>query len=102
MSHDFARMTLNCAIEALLAEGSVQQRLSKANRYIRRLEQHRSGIPDQCLDTLMGIVDKLTHPMGAHIEDHCTEYSLSPEQEFTLVEELLSLYMIASGGVLTF
>jgi hypothetical protein len=95
-------MTLNCAIEALLAEGSVRQRLSEANRYIGRLEQHRSGLPDECFDALKGIVDKLAHPKGADMEDHCTEYYLSAEQECTLAEELLSLYLIASGGVLTF
>ena len=100
MSDDIVRMTLNCAIEALAAEGSVQNRLSDANRYIIRLEQYRSKLPDGCFEALWGIVDKLGCSKRTEMDDDCEEDYLSPEQELALAEELLSLYMIAGDGVL--
>ena len=102
MSDNSDRMNLNSAIEALLAEGSIEERLFNVNRSIAALEQHGANIPDRCLETLKDIADQLARSNGSRADEHSTEHYLSPEQEFALAEELLSLYITASGGVLMF
>jgi hypothetical protein len=102
ISDKAARMHLNSAIEALLAEGSIEKRLFDVRRCIAELEQYRSDIPDRCLETLKDIVDQLACSKGPEADDHCAEHYLTAEQEAALSEELLSLYITASGGGLIF
>jgi hypothetical protein len=102
MSDDPIRMHLNSAIEALLAEGSIEKRLFEVSRCIAKLEQCRSDVPDGCLQILKDIVDQLARSKGSEADDHYAEHYLSAEQEFALAEELLSFYITASGGGLIF
>ena len=100
MSRVSLRTLLNCAIEALLAEEPIQTRLSRVDPYITELEQHRSELPDGCWETLENAVAVLACSKDTNAANHGADGS--PEQEFALTEELLSLYIDANGGALIF
>ena len=102
MSDASLRATLNCTIEALLAEEPIQARLFRVDRYITELEQHRSELPDACWETLKKAVAVLASSKNASAATPASDNYLSPEQEFALTEELLSLYIEANGGALIF
>ena len=95
-------MTFGCAIEALLAEGSVQQRLSEANRYIRKLQQHQAEIPDGCFGGLQEIMATLANGREDNVDKYGPHDYSSTEQELVLTEELLSLYAAVTDGALIF
>jgi hypothetical protein len=86
-----ARMLLNRTIEALLSEGSVEQRLSEAQACLSRLAIYRDEIPDE-LRELQGVADIL-----ASSKEH-----ICPERESELTERLLTLYVSVSDGALIF
>ena len=100
MSRVSLRILLNCAIEALLAEEPIQTRLSRVDPYITELEQHRSELQDGCWEALENAVAVLTSSKDTSLANPAADDYLSPEQEFALTEELLSLYVDASGGAL--
>jgi hypothetical protein len=102
VTQESVRVSLNCAIEALLAEGPLERRLANASSSIAKLEQYRSEIPDDCLDILKEIVGQLAAIKETEAKDHTSDVCLSSEQELALTEELLSLYIITSGGSLAF
>ena len=102
MIQDSARSSLNLAIEALLDEGPIDGRLSNAACFIAELEQYRSAIPDECFNMLKDIVGQLTCFQEAVAQDQGADGCLSAEEELALSEELLSLYITASGGSLVF
>ena len=91
MASEKARILLNRAIEAFLSEGSIQQRLSEANAYIRRLEDLKDEVGDE-LDELKSVADFLASSQG----------HLSSERQLELTERLLALYVNASDGALIF
>jgi uncharacterized protein with ParB-like and HNH nuclease domain len=91
MTTDTARMLLNRTIEALLSEGSIEQRLSEGETCLSRLEIYRTQIPGE-LDELKIVLNIL-----ASSEEH-----LSPEHELELTERLLTLYISVSDGALIF
>ena len=97
MSCASLRATLNGAIEALLADAPIQTRLSRVDPYITELEQRKSELPDGCWETLKNVVAVLA--CSKYTIPKCHDY-LSPDQEFALTEELLSLYISANGGAL--
>ena len=102
MSHDSLRSTLNCTIEVLLAQEPIQTRLSRVDPYITELEQHRSELPDGCWEALENAVAVLSSSKHTGAANPASDDHLSPEQEFALAEELLSIYIDANGGALIF
>jgi hypothetical protein len=102
MAQDSGRISLNGAIEALLAEDTIDNRISNANRLIAEMEQSLFEIPDECLNHLKEIVGQLTHLRGIGTTDNCSDDQLSAEQELALTDALLCLYITTSGGSLIF
>jgi hypothetical protein len=102
MSRDALRTALNYTIEVLLAEQPIQARLSRVDRYITELEQHRCELPDGCWETLKNAVAVLACSKHTNAANHGADDYLSPEQEFAPTEELLALYINAHGGALIF
>lgn len=102
MSRDSLRSTLNCTIEVLLAQEPIQTRLSRVDPYITELEQRRSELPDGCWEILKSAVAVLACSKHANATNPAADDYPSPEQEFLLTEELLSLYINAYGGSLIF
>src|SRR5262249_2118245 len=102
MSRDSLRATLNGVIQVLLEEAPIQTRLARADLYITELEQHRSALPDGCWETLKRAVAVLASSKCTTAAYPGTDDYLSPEQEFALTEELLSLYINVNGGALIF
>ena len=100
MSDASLRATINCTIEILLAKEPIQTRLSRVDRYITELEQHRSELQDGCWEALENAVAVLTSSKDTSLANPAADDYLSPEQEFALTEELLSLYIDANGGAL--
>ena len=96
ISVDSARGLLNRAIEALLSDHSIQQRVADANRYIRKLQQYPHKIPAD-FDVLKRIVDDLDPLAG-----DCPDAHLASAQELALTERLLTLYVQVSDGALVF
>jgi hypothetical protein len=91
LTAETARMLLNRTIEALLSEGSVEQRLSQAQACLRGLAIYRDEIPAE-LRELQGVADIL-----ASSKEH-----ICPERELELTERLLTLYVSVSDGALIF
>lgn len=102
MSDASLRATLHCTIEALLAEEPIQTRLFRVDPYITELEQHRPELPDGCWETLKNAVAVLASSKDPSAANPASNDYLSPEQEFALTEELLSLYIDGNGGALIF
>jgi hypothetical protein len=102
MSDASLRAILNCTIEALLAEEPIQTRLFRVDPYITELGQHRSELPDGCWEALENAVAVLASSKHTGAANPASDDHLSPEQEFALAEELLSLYIDANGGALIF
>jgi hypothetical protein len=100
MVHHSARISLNCAIEALLSKEPIENRVSNANRFIADIEQYQ--VSDEILDQLKGIVEQLTHLKESNTGYQYSPGQLSTEHELALADELLSLYIVASGGSLIF
>src|SRR6266403_944045 len=65
MSDASLRATINCTIEILLEKEPIQTRLSRVDRYITELEQHRSELPDGCWEALENAVAVLVSPKNA-------------------------------------
>jgi hypothetical protein len=78
----------------------IQTRLSRVDRYITELEQHRSELPDGCWEALENAVAVLASSKNTSLANPAADDYPSPEQEFALTEELLSLYIDANGGAL--
>jgi hypothetical protein len=91
LTADTARMLLNRTIEALLSEGSVEQRLSQTQACLSRLAVYRDEIPAE-LNELQGIADILAS----------SKENICPEREQELTERLLTLYVSVSDGALIF
>jgi hypothetical protein len=91
MANETAKILLHRAIDALLSEGSLQQRLSATNAYIRKLALYKDKVADE-LNELKCAAQIFTSS-GNH---------LSPEQELELTERLLTLYIDVSDGALIF
>ena len=100
MSDASLRATINCTIEILLAKEPIQTRLSRADRYITELEQHRSELQDGCWEALENAVAMLTSSKDTSVANPAADDYLSPGQEFALTEELLLLDIDANGGAL--
>ena len=100
MSDASLRATINCTIEILLAKEPIQTRLSRVDRYIAELKQHRSELQDGCWEALENAVAVLTSSKDTSVASPAADDYLSPEQEFALTEELLLLYVDANGGAL--
>jgi hypothetical protein len=76
--------------------------LFRVDPYISELEQHRSELPDGCWEALENAVAVLASSKHTGAANPASYDYLSPEQEFALTEELLSLYIDANGGALIF
>ena len=84
----------NEAIEALLAEDTIQQRVSQARRCLEKLGRFDSESDTELVEELRGIVDDIeTKIKGARDV-------LSSEDEQELSERLFSLYLDLSEGAL--
>jgi hypothetical protein len=94
--HETARILLNRSIEALLSDGSLQQRLSEAKDHIREMERYSNEIPDEVVE-LKSIVDDLEDALLESPDAY-----LSPGRELVLAERLLALYNQGSAGAVIF
>lgn len=96
IAHEAPRDLLNRAIEALLSDDSLPQRLSEAKDHIRKMERHSREIADEIVE-LKSIVDDLEELLlGA------PGAPLSPGHELALAERLLTLYVQGSAGAVIF
>ena len=89
---------LNRAIEALLSDGSLQQRLCNADGYIRQLERYATEVPGE-LAELKRIVSSL---QADDTPIDGSDIHLVQKRELELAEQLLELYVCGSGGALIF
>jgi hypothetical protein len=96
IAHEAPRGLLNQAIEALLSDGSLLQRLSVAQDHIGEMERYSSEIPDEIVE-LKSIVDDLEDLLL-----DSPDAPLSPARELALAERLLTLYVQGSAGALIF
>jgi hypothetical protein len=85
-------------IDALLAEGPIQERFADATRRLDRLEFYKSEIPTEIFNDLTDIVRDLSE-MISHNKGNML---LAPEQEMDLTLKIFSLYIEISGGALIF
>jgi len=85
-------------IDALLADGPIQDRLADATRYLDLLEFYQSEIPPEIFNELTDLVDDLTELLS----DHGPNMLLTPEQERDLTNKIFSIYIQISGGALIF
>lgn len=102
MVQDSARSLLNGAIEALLDEDSIANRICYANRFIGDLEAYRDEVPTGCLEKLKEIIDQLINLKEFGEKNQLSDHHLVAEQELAITDELLSLYIVSSGGALIF
>ena len=87
-------------IDALISDGTPQDRLFEAYACLRRLEAHKSEAPGALLKDLKAIVGDLARAVE---EKSCpSKDSLSPEYERELTDTLFSLYIDINGGSLIF
>ena len=82
---------VNGAIEALLAEDTIQERVSQARGCLEKLEHGQAD--DDLVDELRSIIDDVEKKIT-------TRKVLSSEDEQYLTERLFSLYLDVSDGVL--
>lgn len=85
---------LNEAIEALLAEDTIQQRVSQARGCLEKLGRCDSESDTELVEELRGIVD------GVERKIRGARGILSSEDEQELSEQLFSLYLDLSEGAL--
>src|SRR6266568_1939906 len=78
-------------IDALLADGPIQDRLADATRYLDLLEFYQSEIPPEIFNELTEL-----------LSDHGPNMLLTPEQERDLTNKIFSIYIEISGGALIF
>lgn len=86
------RILMNRALEALLSNAPIQQRLAEANSYVRRLEKY-SGMEAAELRELKALADDL-----ARFESQ----DWNEAHEFQLTERALALYGDMAAGALIF
>jgi len=84
---------VNGAIEALLAEDTIHERVSQARGCLEKLGRFNSEADEELVDELRCIIDDVQKKITAG-------KVLSSEDEQDLTERLLSLYLDVSEGVL--
>ena len=91
------RTLLNRTIEALLSEGTIEERISEANNWIRRLEQHKHEVPAE----FIGELKRVTNDVAQLVESRTTCCSVD-HLPLELTSRLLALYVDVSDGALIF
>ena len=92
IGHETTRTLVNQALEAILSDAPIQQRLAEANGYIRSLDKY-SGMAAAELRELKSLADDL-----ALFESQ----GWSEAHEFHLTERTLALYGDMAAGALIF
>ena len=90
------------AIIALLADESLQTRLSIFNQYLQVLEPYAAEMPPSLLQELKTIADIFNRYLDGEEMVMTSRQKLTDEQEAELVERLLTIYIELKGGGLIF
>ena len=90
------------AIIALLADQSLQTRLSIFNQYLQVLESYAAEMPSSLLHELKTILDIFNRYLDGEEMVMTSRQKLTAEQEAELVERLLTIYIELKGGGLIF
>ena len=86
---------LNGAIQALLAEDTIRERVSQARGCLKKLERFNGEADEELADELRCILDDIEKKIIEGAAD-----VLSSEDEQDLTERLFSLYLDVSEGML--
>jgi hypothetical protein len=96
ISRDTTRTLLNRAIEALVSDAALSQRVSEGKLHIGELERYSSEIEDELVE-LTHIVADLEDALVVSPDAH-----LSPARELALAERLIALYIHGCAGAVIF
>ena len=97
---DYVRQKLCLTISALLDDGSIQARVSRANEYLIMLKLYELENTKEIRQEFEDIIAEITDDSNERIDSPVEE--LTRAQEIELIERLLSIYVRESGGNLIF
>ena len=99
---DYVRKKLCLTISALLDDGPIQARVSRANEYLIMLKLYELENTEEIRKEFEDIIAEITRDSSANGRIISPIEELTPTQETELIERLLSIYVRESGGNLIF
>jgi len=100
--NDYVREKLCLTISALLDDGPIQARVSRANEYLIMLKLYELENTEEIRKEFEDIIAEITRDSSANGRIISPIEELTPTQETELIERLLSIYVRESGGNLIF
>jgi hypothetical protein len=101
MAYDYAREKLWQAVDGLVGDGSIQDRLASAAMILTRLHRPDEDIPKELREEFKAVMHALTKETAQGNEGNivATTRKLSSEEGAKLAHRIFSLYVQLRGGI---